>query len=103
MQLNRTRPTSGSEVIERHFLFISTSVLIRFRLGRRFLREFAKFRYGVFDVREQTPAEHDGLFPGFFCPPAIVSNATVSNATGRSIPFARYASRTMRATGLCPG
>lgn len=45
--------------------------------GRRFLREFAKYRYGVFDVNE---SQHDGLFPDFFCP--ATSNA---NATGRSI------------------
>ena len=45
--------------------------------GRRFLREFAKYRYGVFD---EVDHRDDGLFPLVFCDPLAVTNAT-----GRSI------------------
>ena len=55
--------------------------------GRRFLREFAKYRYGVFDLNERGRAEHDGIFPDFFCAP---SASAATNATGRSIQSARY-------------
>jgi hypothetical protein len=53
--------------------------------GRRFLREFAKYRYGVFDLNERSEsnAEHDGLFPDFFC--LASSSSSGSNATARSI------------------
>jgi hypothetical protein len=62
--------------------------------GRRFLREFAKYRYGVFDLNERTgaAAEQDGLFPDFFCvggPSSPAAAASASNATGRSIQSAR--------------
>lgn len=48
--------------------------------GRRFLREFAKYRYGVYDLNE-AKENNDGIFPDFFCPVH-----TTANATGRSIP-----------------
>lgn len=54
--------------------------------GRRFLREFAKYRYGVFDLNDRGHAEHDGSFPDFFCTPS--ANAG-TNATGRSIQSVR--------------
>ncbi|XP_057378167.1 calcium-activated chloride channel regulator 1-like [Daphnia carinata] len=54
--------------------------------GRRFLREFAKYRYGVFDLNERVATQHDGLFPDFFCPSA----SSASNATGRSIQANRW-------------
>lgn len=88
----------------KQLIFTESGCLIffLFSIGRRFLREFAKFRYGVFDLRDQTPgAEHDGHFPGFFCPSLNgTSNATAgtTNATGRAIPFARYSRRTMSST-----
>ncbi len=59
--------------------------------GRRFLREFAKYRYGVFDLNERSGSavEHDGLFPDFFCVGPSSPAASASNATGRSIQSAR--------------
>ena len=64
------------------FFFKSSNVSEVWVRGRRFLREFAKYRYGVFDVNERSgfSAEQDGLFPDFFC-----VGASSSNATGRSI------------------
>ena len=59
--------------------------------GRRFLREFAKYRYGVYDLNERSGSnvEQDGLFPDFFCVGSSTSSSSGSNVTGRSIQSAR--------------
>lgn len=65
-----------------HNLNNNSDIWIR---GRRFLREFAKYRYGVFDLNQG--GKNDGLFPDFFCAPS--TNAATTNATGRSIQSTR--------------
>lgn len=72
------RPTAGHQNNNNN-----SDIWIR---GRRFLREFAKYRYGVFDLNEGGKSEHDGIFPDFFCAPT--TNAG-TNATGRSIQSVR--------------
>lgn len=64
-----------------HFRIYRATIVVNFP-GRRFVREFAKYRYGVFDEGEQ---DGTGQFPGFFCPQSVASNATA-----RSLQQPRY-------------
>lgn len=80
------------------FFFKSTAAAVSSNVsdvwirGRRFLREFTKYRYGVYDLNERSGSnvvEQDGLFPDFFCVGSSISSSSGSNVTGRSIQSAR--------------